>query len=36
MACLCENRGPSAYCPDHRTGVTLPADFGIIPLQYID
>src|SRR3990172_6125349 len=22
-----ENRGPGAYCPDHRTGVKLPDDF---------
>ena len=35
---LSENRGPGAYCPDHRTGVKLPDDFAIpvTPLQYVD
>jgi len=31
-----ENRGPGAYCPDHRTGVKLPDDFVVTPLQYVD
>jgi peptide-methionine (S)-S-oxide reductase len=25
---------PGGYCPIHRTGVTLPADFGVTPLEY--
>ena len=33
---LAKNRGPGAYCPDHRTGVKLPADFGVTLLQYVD
>ena len=24
------------YCPNHSTGVTLPADFAVTPLQYVD
>jgi hypothetical protein len=31
-----ENTGPGAYCPDHRTGVKLPDDFVVTPLQYIE
>ena len=27
---------PWGYCPNHRTGVTLPADFEVRPLQYVD
>jgi peptide-methionine (S)-S-oxide reductase len=27
---------PNGYCPNHRTGVTLPADFAVTPLQYVD
>ena len=27
---------PHGYCPNHRTGVTLPADFQVTPLQYVD
>ena len=27
---------PFGYCPNHRTGVTLPADFAVTPLQYVD
>ena len=27
---------PNGYCPNHRTGVTLPADFTVTPLQYVD
>jgi peptide-methionine (S)-S-oxide reductase len=33
---LAKNRGPGAYCPDHRTGVKLPDDFVVTPLQYVD
>ncbi len=35
---LPDNQGPSAYCPDHRTGVKLPDDFAIpvTPLHYIE
>jgi peptide-methionine (S)-S-oxide reductase len=29
-------RNPSGYCPDHRTGVKLPDDFVVTPLQYVD
>jgi peptide-methionine (S)-S-oxide reductase len=27
---------PNGYCPNHRTGVKLPADFAVTPLQYVD
>ena len=27
---------PNGYCPNHRTGVALPADFKATPLQYVD
>jgi peptide-methionine (S)-S-oxide reductase len=27
---------PNGYCPNHSTGVTLPADFVATPLQYVD
>jgi len=27
---------PNGYCPNHATGVTLPADFKVAPLQYVD
>jgi hypothetical protein len=30
-----ENRGPGAYRPDHRTGVTFP-DVVVTPLQYVN
>jgi peptide-methionine (S)-S-oxide reductase len=30
------DKNPFGYCPDHRTGVTLPEDFKVTPLQYID
>jgi peptide-methionine (S)-S-oxide reductase len=33
---LARNTGPGAYCPDHRTGVKLPDDFVVKPLQYVD
>ena len=29
-------RNPRGYCPDHRTGVKLPDDFVVTPLQHID
>ncbi len=31
------DKNPFGYCPNHRTGVTLPADFAIpsTPLQYV-
>ena len=31
---LSEN--PFGYCPNHRTGVRLPDDFVVAPLQYAD
>jgi peptide-methionine (S)-S-oxide reductase len=27
---------PNGYCPNHATGVTLPADFKVTPLQYVE
>jgi len=27
---------PNGYCPVHATGVKLPADFAVTPLQYVD
>ena len=27
---------PNGYCPNHRTGVALPDDFKVTPLQYVD
>jgi peptide-methionine (S)-S-oxide reductase len=27
---------PNGYCPNHSTGVTLPDDFKVTPLQYVD
>ena len=27
---------PNGYCPIHATGVKLPADFSVTPLQYVD
>jgi len=33
---LDKNRGPGAYCPNHSTGVKLPDDFVVTPLQYVD
>jgi peptide-methionine (S)-S-oxide reductase len=29
-------KNPRGYCPNHRTGVTLPAEFEVTPLQYVD
>jgi hypothetical protein len=31
---LAEN--PNGYCPNHSTGVRLPDDFVVTPLQYVD
>jgi peptide-methionine (S)-S-oxide reductase len=30
------DKNPRGYCPDHRTGVKLPDDFVVTPLQYVD
>jgi peptide-methionine (S)-S-oxide reductase len=27
---------PNGYCPNHATGVKLPADFKVTPLQFVD
>jgi peptide-methionine (S)-S-oxide reductase len=27
---------PNGYCPNHSTGVKLPAEFVVTPLQYVD
>jgi peptide-methionine (S)-S-oxide reductase len=27
---------PNGYCPNHSTGVKLPADFKVTPLRYVD
>jgi hypothetical protein len=27
---------PNGYCPNHATGVTLPDDVAVTPLQYVD
>ena len=29
-------RNPNGYCPNHSTGVRLPDDFVVTPLQYMD
>jgi hypothetical protein len=29
-------KDPRGYCPNHATGVKLPDDFVVTPLQYID
>jgi peptide-methionine (S)-S-oxide reductase len=29
-------KNPRGYCPNHATGVKLPADFVVTPLQYVD
>jgi peptide-methionine (S)-S-oxide reductase len=29
-------KNPGGYCPIHATGVKLPADFQVTPLQYVD
>jgi peptide-methionine (S)-S-oxide reductase len=30
------DKNPWGYCPNHETGVKLPADFVVTPLQYVD
>ena len=30
------DKNPNGYCPNHSTGVTLPEDFVVTPLQYVD
>ena len=30
------DRNPHGYCPNHATGVKLPEDFVVTPLQYVD
>jgi hypothetical protein len=27
---------PNGYCPNHATGVRLPDDFVVTPLEYVD
>jgi hypothetical protein len=29
-------KNPNGYCPNHATGVRLPDDFVVTPLQYVD
>ncbi len=29
-------KNPRGYCPNHSTGVDLPADFVVTPLQYVE
>jgi len=29
-------KNPNGYCPNHETGVKLPDDFVVTPLQYVD
>jgi peptide-methionine (S)-S-oxide reductase len=29
-------KNPNGYCPHHATGVKLPDDFAVTPLQYVD
>jgi peptide-methionine (S)-S-oxide reductase len=29
-------KNPNGYCPNHRTGVKLPDNFVVTPLQYVD
>jgi peptide-methionine (S)-S-oxide reductase len=29
-------KNPAGYCPNHATGVKLPDDFAVTPLQYVD
>ena len=29
-------KNPNGYCPNHSTGVKLPDDFVVTPLQYVD
>ena len=30
------DKNPGGYCPNHSTGVRLPDDFVVTPLQYVD
>ena len=30
------DKNPYGYCPNHSTGVKLPADFEVTPLQYVE
>jgi peptide-methionine (S)-S-oxide reductase len=30
------DKNPFGYCPNHATGVKLPAEFKVTPLQYVD
>ncbi len=30
------DKNPGGYCPNHATGVKLPDDFVVTPLQYVD
>ena len=30
------DKNPGGYCPNHATGVKLPDDFVVTPLQYAD
>ena len=30
------DKNPGGYCPNHSTGVKLPADFVVTPLQYVE
>ncbi len=30
------DKNPRGYCPNHATGVRLPDDFVVTPLQYVD
>jgi peptide-methionine (S)-S-oxide reductase len=30
------DKNPRGYCPNHSTGVKLPEDFVVTPLQYVD
>ena len=30
------DKNPRGYCPNHATGVKLPDDFVVTPLQYVD
>jgi peptide-methionine (S)-S-oxide reductase len=29
-------KNPYGYCPNHQTGIELPADFKVTPLQYAE
>jgi hypothetical protein len=29
-------KDPNGYCPTHSTGVQLPDDFVLTPLQFVD